>query len=131
MPQGEPVANWGSIIHDVERKFIQPDHGCKLVDHIGEVLERVLEALVIRHAALAEPGIIGRDQMELIRETRNQIPEHVRRGWEAVQEQDGGSIRIARFAIENVQLPDTRRCVMNGLVSAAICIRYNHDVYSP
>jgi hypothetical protein len=41
--------------------------------------------------------------MELLRQRRDQIAEHVRAGWKAVQQQDPRSVAVPRLPIEDVE----------------------------
>src|SRR3954453_15997926 len=49
-----------------------------------------------------------------IRKHRNQIAEHMRRRWKAVQEQNGGSIRGTGFAIKDFQPLRVKLAIENG-----------------
>src|SRR5439155_16192044 len=52
--------------------------------------------------------------MLFIRKHGNQIAEHMRRRWKAVQEQNGGSISGTGFAIEDFQFLHVNRAIENG-----------------
>ena len=58
----------------------------ELVDDLGKMVERVVELLECRHGAVAVPGVVRGDEMELVGEGRDQIPEHVGRRREPVQQ---------------------------------------------
>ena len=60
---------------------------------------------------MTEGRIVRRDHAIAVRERRNQVTEHVRRGGKAVQQQDRRRIRRARLAIEDVYPIDFGRAI--------------------
>lgn len=67
MAQGEPITDRGAVIHHVHRESAHSERLDEAVHHASEVLERVLEVLVVRHAALTVAGVVGRDNAERAR----------------------------------------------------------------
>src|SRR5258707_15861613 len=86
---------------------------------------------MIRLAALAEARIIGSHQAKGAGEARDQVPEHVRRSWETVQEQDRGRRLRAGFAVKDVQVIYANGLVMNRILRARTRFGCNHCVVSP
>ena len=128
MPQREPVTNRGAVVHDVHRVFGESERLNKTIDDVREVFKGVREGLVIRHAALAEARIIGSHQAKGAGEARNQVPEHVRRSRETVQEQDRGRCLGTGFAVEDVQVVHANGLVMHRILRAHVRFGCNHRV---
>ncbi len=62
------------------------------VHQVSVVAKGIRELRVVGHRALAKTRIVRRDHVEAIGEGGNQVAEHVRRGREAVQQQDNWPI---------------------------------------
>ena len=92
-----------AVVENVDGEFFQAELLDEIAHDLGNILEGVGEAFVIRRVGEAEAGQIGRDDVEIIRELRNQIAEHVARRGKAVQEQDDGFLCMAGLAIENFE----------------------------
>ena len=77
----------------------------------GQVVEAVVEVLQSRLVAVAEAGVVRRHHVVPVGQRRNQVAEHVRRGREAVQQQDGRGVGRAGLAVEDLDAID-----LDGLV---------------
>ena len=55
---------------------------------------------MIRRSALAETRIVRRDHVIAVRQRWDQVAEHVRRCWKAVQQNHDRAVRRTGFAIE-------------------------------
>jgi hypothetical protein len=64
MPQREAVAHRRAVVEDIERVAFEPKLFDQLFHNVSQGLESVGEALMIRRAALAEAGIVGRHHVE-------------------------------------------------------------------
>ena len=106
MLEREPVADRRAVIHEIDRIVLDAELRQQAVDDVGVVAERVGERLVIGRGALAEARIVRRDDMVAIRERRDQIAEHVRRGRKAVQQQHGRRVGGSGFAVEDIDAVD-------------------------
>ena len=112
------------------RELAKADLLDELVHDVREILERVFELRVIRHTALAEAGIVRRHQAKRTGEAGNEVPEHVRRSGEPVQEQDDGGGFRSGFAVENIQIVDVNSLVVDGILCADRHFQCRHGVLS-
>jgi hypothetical protein len=80
----------------------------ELVDDVREVVERT-ELMDRRHRTVAEARVIRRHKAEPIRQCRYQVPKHMRRGREAVQQQHDRCAARARLSVEHVEAVDLDR----------------------
>ena len=103
---GEPVTDRGTVILHVQGVSRQPGLLDELVDHVGHLVEGVGEGVPRRHRALAEPGIVGGDDMVPVRQCRDQVAEHVRAGGKAVQQEHNGRVLRAGLPVEDVEIAD-------------------------
>ena len=96
----------------------------KAVDDVRIMGERIGERLVVGRGAFAKSRIVGRDDVVAIRERRDQVAEHVRRGRKAVQQQHDRRILRPRLAVEDVDAVDLGGAVMDdwngGLLRSAL-----------
>jgi len=99
------------------------------VDDLGEVIERVVKRARRRRVAPPEPGIIRRDEIEPVRQARDQVAEHHRRRGESVQEDESRVTRVAGLSVENRQPVDLRRPVSNG--REIVGVSYHGRSYLP
>ena len=97
MLERKPIADWRAVIHEIDRIVLDAELRQQAVDDVGIMAERVGESLVIRRGALAEAGIVWRDDMEAIRERRDQVAEHMGRGRKPVQAEARSAHRRARL----------------------------------
>ncbi len=104
--QREPEAHGRAVVEHVERVAMQPERVGEAFDHLGEVVEAVREGRPRGRLGEAEARQVGRDDVEAVRQQRDQVAEHVRRAREAVQQQQGGSRAIAGLAIEDLVRAD-------------------------
>ena len=72
------------------------------VDGHGHVVEGRSQDGRVRRLAISHAGVVGRDDMEPIRETRNEVVELVRRRGKTVQQDDGRLRQVARLAVEEL-----------------------------
>ena len=75
----------------------------KSVDVRCKVVEGVLELAHTRRIAVAEPDVIRRDDMKLVRELRDQITEHMRRAGKTVQQHDGWRLFGPCLTVEHLE----------------------------
>ena len=68
---------------------------------------------MVGRGAFAKSWVIGRDDVVAVRERRDQVAEHVRRGRKAVQQQHDRRIRGSCFAVEDVDPVDFGCAVVN------------------
>src|SRR6185437_14874170 len=76
-------------------------------------------------------GEIRRDDAMVLRKNGNQVPEHVRRGREAVQQKNYRRVFRTRFAIKNPVLPHFCEPVMHGRRIHTCSGRIDHVGSSP
>lgn len=51
---------------------------------------------------MAEAEVVRCDDVVVVGEQRDELPEHERAGWVAVQQDDRGGVRWAGFAVEDL-----------------------------
>ena len=107
MRQREAQPGRRTIVEDIEREAVEPDHLGEAADRSGEIVEAVGELVARRQRGAAEARKVGRDHVEPVREQRDEVAEHVARGGEAVQQQKRRRIRAAGFAIEDLEAVDS------------------------
>ncbi|GAA1279292.1 hypothetical protein GCM10009609_48460 [Pseudonocardia aurantiaca] len=95
-PDGSPV------VLNVEGELLETELVEQLQRDGGQVLKRVLE--LVDRGCVGEPvsHVIGSDDVVAVRQFGNQVPEHVGRGRETVQEHNGRSGRIACLTVEDL-----------------------------
>jgi hypothetical protein len=67
------------------------------------MIEGVGEFVARGHGGLPEAGKVGCDDMKAIGQQRNEVPEHVARTRETMQQQQRRCVLGARFAVEDVE----------------------------
>ena len=67
-----------------------------------------------RHRAVAVAGVVGGDDVVLVRQRRDQVAEHLRAGREAVEQQDRRGVLRPGLAVEDVQVADLHGLVQHG-----------------
>jgi hypothetical protein len=87
-------------IENIDGEAAKSDHFSKAVDNPRDVVEGIAKLGSLRHLRLAKPGQVGRNDMKLVRELRNEIAEHVARSRKAVQQNDHRSVRATRLPVE-------------------------------
>ena len=110
--------------------FLQPDLLRELLDHLGQMVEGVVELVHGGHRAVAVAGVVRGHQMELVGQGRDQVAEHVRTGGEAVEQEDDGGVLRPRLAVENIQAVDLHGPVGHpglGYRSGGMFARRFHD----
>src|ERR1700678_4144023 len=116
-----------AVIEDVDREAIKAHQFSEAVDDAGDVVEGIFELGPRRHVRLPEPGQVRRNDVETVREQRDQIPEHVAGTREAVKQQQLGCLGSAGFAVEHLPTLDVDRTVVDGAhrvsPQALICCR--------
>src|SRR5689334_10656391 len=81
------------------------------------MFERITKARAVGRIREAESWQIGRDHTVAVGQGRNEVAEHVRRRWEAVQQEKGwGSIR-AGFTIKDPRAVDDGMLILDHSVS--------------
>ena len=71
--------------------------------HFGGPVEGVGIRRRIRHVAVAKAGIVHRDDVERVGQRRNEVAVLMRRGREAVQQDELGVAGLAGLAVEDVE----------------------------
>src|SRR4029077_16704998 len=100
--QRQAESDRGAVIEDVDRETIETNGLGKAFDHLSQLLERVAELLPVGCIREPEARQIGRYHVVAIGERRNKVAKHVRRRWEAVQQENGWSSFRAGLAIKDV-----------------------------
>jgi hypothetical protein len=72
VPEREPESYWPAEIHHVDGELAHLKLVKQLVDHLGEMIEGVRETRPVRHSAVPECRIVGRDDVILVCELRDQ-----------------------------------------------------------
>ena len=103
-PQAE--SDRSAVIEDVDRKTLETNGLGKASDHLSQSFERVAELLPVGRIREAEARQIGRYHVVAIGERRNKVAKHVRRRWEAVQQENGWSSFRAGLAIKDLVAVD-------------------------
>src|SRR6266540_1896773 len=111
---GDPEAYRRAIVEDIDCEALQADYFSEAVDDGGDVIECVLEFAPRRHVRLAEARQVGRDDVETIGQKRDQIPEHVARAWEAMQQQQRRRGGGSGFAIKDFHAVYIGRAIFDG-----------------
>src|SRR6266511_3020809 len=111
---GGPEAYRRAIVEDIDCEALQADYFSEAVDDGGDVIECVLEFAPRRHVRLAEARQVGRDDVETIGQKRDQIPEHVARAWEAMQQQQRRRGGGSGFAIKDFHAVYIGRAIFDG-----------------
>src|SRR5262249_9819065 len=107
VPQREPETRRGAIVEDIDGEAAKSDHFSEAVDSPGDVVEGVVELGPLRHVRLAKPGQIGRNDMKLLGELRNEFAEHVACSWKAVQQKECRRVRAAGLPAEDLDAFDS------------------------
>jgi len=111
---GDAEADGGAVVLHVHREGGGTDDLGELVDDSGQVVKGVLELIHSGGGAVAEAGVVGRDDAVLGRQRGDEIAEHVRRGREAVKQQDGGRVGGPGLAVEDVEAVHPRGAVVHA-----------------
>src|SRR5262249_6068456 len=111
----EPEACRRAVVEDVYCKPIEADDLGKAVDDARDVVEGIAECLTRRHVGLTKSGKVRRNDRKSVGKERDQIPEHVARAREAMQQQELWRMRGPCFAIENLETVDIGRAIPDGL----------------
>ena len=114
MARGDPEADGCAVVLDVDREGVQPERVHEPQDDLVEALEGVIELVLGRKRALAVGRVVGRDEMKLVGQGRNEVAKHERGRREPVQEQNGRIGLIATLAVEDVEAVDLDRSVPGG-----------------
>jgi hypothetical protein len=69
---------------------------------VRKIFETVVELAKTWRFRIAEADQVRRDHMEATGQQRNQIPEHVRRTREAMQQDQCWSLVVTRLSVENL-----------------------------
>ncbi len=110
----EAISDGRAVIHDVHGIALHAQLLQQAVHEVGVVAEAVVEGSMIGCRAEAEPRIIGGDDMVFVRQQWYQVTKHMRRGREAVQQDDSRSVRRACFAVEDLDAVNGRRPIMRN-----------------
>ena len=111
---GDPEAYRRAIVEDIDCKALQADHLCEAVDDGGDVIECVFEFAPRWHVRPAEAGQVGRDDVEAIGQKRDQIPEHVARAWDAMEQQQRRRVGGSGLAIKDSHAVYIGRAIFDG-----------------
>jgi len=103
MPRREPEAGRSAVVEHVNRETVEADDFGKALDDIGEGVERIGKPVPRRHVRLAEAWQVRRDDVEAIRQERDQIAKHVAGARKAVEQQQLRRIVGSSLAIEDLE----------------------------
>lgn len=109
MLESEAKAGRRAVVEDVDGELFQADLLGELTHDLGQMIEGVGEALVIRRVGKAEAGQVGRDNVKIVREFRDQVAEHVARRGKAMKEKHCRCLKIARLTVEDFDTAHIRR----------------------
>ena len=110
MPPQNAVADRPAIVVVIKPEWVEAGLLEQAFDDLREPVEGVLEAL--GHLGVAEARIVGGENVEPIRERRNQVAELVRRGGETAEQQQLRARRIPGLAVEDGESVHLR-CAMS------------------
>jgi hypothetical protein len=65
MSQRQPESHRTAVILQIERIPLKTERFREMLHHLGDMIKRIGEVLGVRRIAVAEPGIVRRDQMEV------------------------------------------------------------------
>jgi hypothetical protein len=83
---GDAQSDGCAVVVDVKGEVIEAELLDEPFGDFGEAIEAVGEFVNGRHRRPPEADVIGRHQMVLVGQRREQIAEHVRTRWKAVQQ---------------------------------------------
>ena len=112
MRQRETKADRSAVVEDVDGETRKTDCIGESPDYLGEIGEAVAELRPVGRHSEAEARQVRRHDMIAVGKQGNEVAEHMRRGREAVQQQDSRVSRIASFSIE-----DRRRSGFYGAIA--------------
>jgi len=98
------------------------------VDDRGHVIESRSQDGRCRRFAEPHAGVVGRDDMKPIRQSRNEVVELVRRGGKTVQQDDSRLRRVPGLAVEDVYSVNRSRAKVCGCLT---CGELRHHVLFP
>ena len=102
----DPESGRRTIIEDIDREAVEADDLGEPVDHARDVVERIVEFVPSRHVRLPEAGQVGRDDVEAVGQQRDQVPEHVARAGETVQQQQRERVGGSGFPVKELKPVD-------------------------
>src|SRR5258707_12472750 len=102
MRKREPKSHWCTVIEDVDCKAIQANCLRKISHYFGQVLKGVPKTLPVGGIGEAKTREVSRDNVVAIAEGRNQVAKHMRRGREAVKQENRWFASRPRSAIETI-----------------------------
>jgi hypothetical protein len=106
MRQCDPEAGGRAVVEDVERVGLQFDDLREAADDLRQRVEGVGKGGARLDLGQAESRQVGGDEVEAVREQRNQVAEHVAGRGEAVQQQERRLRRVAGLPVENLEAVD-------------------------
>jgi hypothetical protein len=104
--KGDTKTRGGTVIKDVNREFFQADLIHEISHDFGDIFEGILKDVMAGRVRKAEPGKVRRDDMIMVCQLRDQIAEHVARSGKAMEQKDGGFLRIASLPVKNLEAVD-------------------------
>ena len=88
MAGDDPVADRAAVVlHEDAHRTGEADRDEQALDDLREVVERVGPLQRVGHLGVAEARVIRADDVEAVGQGRDQVPELVRGGGEAAEEQ--------------------------------------------
>src|SRR5262245_4898241 len=103
MARRETEADRRAVVEDVDSITVEPGDRGEPSDDVGEVIERIPELRPVRGVGEAETGQVGGDDVVVVRQGRDQVTEHVGRGWEAVKQEQRWRRVGPRFSVEDLE----------------------------
>ncbi len=113
MAGGEPQADGGAEVEDVEGEAVEAEGQAEALDDVGQGVEAVAEVLGCGAFAVAEAGVVGGDQPVAGAERVEEPPELVGGGRESVQQQEHGGVGRSGLPVEDAQAVDIDVAVMD------------------
>ncbi len=101
MGQDHAKADGAAVVLHVERVAREAERFGEMIHHVGDVVEGVCEFFRVWPVAVAEAGIIGRDEVIAIGKAGEKRLEHSRGRGESVEEEKRWRIFRAGFSVED------------------------------
>ncbi len=100
--RSQPKADRTAVVVHVVHGVAHADLVEQTLGRLGQVVERVRVLARSGRRRVPESDVVGRDHAETVGQARDQVTVHVRRGREAVQQDDHRSLRVAGLSVEDL-----------------------------
>jgi hypothetical protein len=127
----DAIADRPAVVVHVEPEGAEVRLLEQALDDLREPVERVLE--VVGHVAVAEARIVGRQDMEAVGDSGDQVAELMRRGGKAAEQQQFGILGVPGLTVEDgesidvgcpVSDADRQRVTCVHLLLLSGCVSY-------